>query len=134
MVVLYLFISYIAVTIMTQDPDSDLSHYVTGATDYFLSNDTFYDNATVTSSVTPDVIEASLVTVVIVSIVVIILAVVTSGGNLMVALSIQIDCKQLRTIITNYYLLSLSVADFTIGVISMPLFTVYLLMGTLAAR
>ena len=31
--------------------------------------------------------------------------------------------------VTNYFLLSLSVADFTIGAISMPLYTAYLVLG-----
>ena len=64
--------------------------------------------------------------VVIISIVVTILAILTAGGNLMVMISFKMD-KQLQTV-SNYFLLSLSIADFFIGVFSMPLYTVYLLM------
>ena len=41
--------------------------------------------------------------------------------------SFKLD-KQLQTI-SNYFLFSLAVADFTIGVFSMPMFTVYTLVG-----
>ena len=56
-----------------------------------------------------------------------ILSVVTAGGNLLVVISYQMD-RHLQTV-TNYFLLSLSVADFTIGAISMPLYTAYLVLG-----
>ncbi|XP_071455094.1 muscarinic acetylcholine receptor DM1 [Hetaerina americana] len=55
------------------------------------------------------------------------LSVVTVAGNSMVMISFKID-KQLQTI-SNYFLFSLAVADMGIGLISMPLFTVYTLMG-----
>nr|CAI5829168.1 unnamed protein product [Callosobruchus analis] len=45
----------------------------------------------------------------------------------MVMVSFKID-KQLQTI-SNYFLFSLAVADFAIGLISMPLFTIYTLLG-----
>lgn len=57
--------------------------------------------------------EASPLKVVLVSIIVSMLVIVTAGGNLMVMISMRMD-KQLQTI-SNYFLLSLSVADFTIG-------------------
>jgi hypothetical protein len=69
---------------------------------------------------------ANLPEVVAVSIVVAFLSLVTSGGNLMVLISFKMD-RQLQTV-SNYFLLSLAVADFAIGVVSMPLYTVYLLM------
>lgn len=53
------------------------------------------------------------------------LSVITIIGNLMVMISFKLD-KQLQTI-SNYFLLSLAIADFSIGVISMPLFTMYTL-------
>ena len=56
-----------------------------------------------------------------------ILAVITAGGNLLVVISYRMD-RHLQTV-TNYFLLSLSVADFTIGAISMPLYTAYLVLG-----
>ncbi|XP_076098507.1 muscarinic acetylcholine receptor M2-like [Mytilus galloprovincialis] len=72
-------------------------------------------------------VEKSLLEIISVSIVVAILSALTIGGNLLVIIAFRID-KQLQTI-TNYFLLSLAVADMAIGVISMPLYTVYLLMG-----
>ncbi|XP_056636745.1 muscarinic acetylcholine receptor DM1 isoform X1 [Diorhabda sublineata] len=56
-----------------------------------------------------------------------ILAIITVIGNIMVMISFKID-KQLQTI-SNYFLFSLAVADFAIGLISMPLFTIYTLLG-----
>jgi len=56
-----------------------------------------------------------------------ILAVATSGGNLLVIAAFKIDSQLQR--VNNYFLLSLAVADFAIGAVSMPLFTVYLLLG-----
>uniref|UniRef100_T1J5S4 G-protein coupled receptors family 1 profile domain-containing protein n=1 Tax=Strigamia maritima TaxID=126957 RepID=T1J5S4_STRMM len=56
------------------------------------------------------------------------LSVVTVVGNLMVMISFQMD-KQLQTI-SNYFLLSLAIADFAIGLISMPLFTMYTVLGS----
>jgi len=61
-----------------------------------------------------------------ISMVVAVLSIVTAGGNLMVIISFRMD-RQLQTV-SNYFLLSLSVADFAIGLVSMPLYTVYLLM------
>lgn len=49
-----------------------------------------------------------------------ILTLLTTVGNLLVLISFRIN-KQLRTV-TNYFLLSLAVADFTIGIFSMPIF------------
>ncbi|CAK9796476.1 Muscarinic acetylcholine receptor DM1 [Anthophora plagiata] len=55
------------------------------------------------------------------------LSLTTVVGNSMVMISFKID-KQLQTI-SNYFLFSLAVADFAIGLISMPLFTVYTVLG-----
>ena len=55
------------------------------------------------------------------------LGLLTVVGNILVMVSFKID-KQLQTI-SNYFLFSLAVADFIIGLVSMPLFIVYLLMG-----
>ncbi|KZC13215.1 Muscarinic acetylcholine receptor DM1 [Dufourea novaeangliae] len=55
------------------------------------------------------------------------LSVITVVGNIMVMISFKID-KQLQTT-SNYFLFSLAVADFAIGLISMPLFTVYTVLG-----
>ena len=55
------------------------------------------------------------------------LSLLTVAGNCMVMISFKID-KQLQTI-SNYFLFSLAVADFAIGLISMPLYTLYILAG-----
>ncbi|XP_074595928.1 muscarinic acetylcholine receptor M2-like isoform X2 [Brevipalpus obovatus] len=55
-------------------------------------------------------------------------SVVTIVGNVLVIISIKMD-KQLQTI-SNYFLLSLSIADFLIGAISMPLYSMYILQGS----
>ena len=69
----------------------------------------------------------SLLTVIIISVIAICLSFITVVGNCMVMISFKID-KQLQTI-SNYYLFSLAVADFAVGLISMPLFTVYTVLG-----
>ena len=70
---------------------------------------------------------SSLTEAILISLVVAILAVVTIIGNLLVIIAFKIE-KQLQTI-SNYFLLSLAVADLTIGLVSMPLFTMYLVIG-----
>nr|ANO38999.1 GCR018 [Schmidtea mediterranea] len=55
-----------------------------------------------------------------------ILSLATACGNLLVLISFCIE-GQLRTI-SNYYLLSLAVSDFLIGIISMPLYSTFLIM------
>ncbi|KAJ8673399.1 hypothetical protein QAD02_004661 [Eretmocerus hayati] len=65
--------------------------------------------------------------IVVICIVASILSVTTVVGNIMVMVSFKID-KQLQTI-SNYFLFSLAVADFAIGLISMPLFTLYTVLG-----
>lgn len=57
----------------------------------------------------------------------VLLSLTTVIGNIMVMISFKID-KQLQTI-SNYFLFSLAVADFAIGLISMPLFTLYTVLG-----
>ena len=69
----------------------------------------------------------SLPEIVAVCFVVVVLSLITSGGNLLVIVSFKMDV-QLQTV-SNYFLLSLSVADLTIGLVSMPLYSVYLLMN-----
>ncbi|XP_017768967.1 PREDICTED: muscarinic acetylcholine receptor DM1 isoform X2 [Nicrophorus vespilloides] len=80
-----------------------------------------------TSNVTIPEPTYSITEVVLIGAVACILSVVTVVGNIMVMISFKID-KQLQTI-SNYFLFSLAIADFAIGLISMPLFTVYTLLG-----
>lgn len=90
-------------------------------------NTSFYNNVTnyPTATNVPD--QPHLAQVIGVSIVVGFISIITMAGNLLVIIAFKID-KQLQTI-SNCFLLSLAVADFTIGLVSMPLYTVYLLMG-----
>lgn len=92
----------------------------------------FYNESNVTMSIVNE-IEVdkppySIFEMILIAIVAGMLSIVTVIGNIMVMISFKMD-KQLQTI-SNYFLLSLAVADFSIGLISMPLFTMYLLIGT----
>ena len=95
---------------------SDFSDYVNATT------------ATPTTAVADDFqLPYSYPEMVLIAIVAGFLSLLTVAGNCMVMISFKID-KQLQTI-SNYFLFSLAVADFAIGLISMPLFTVYTLAG-----
>jgi 7 transmembrane receptor (rhodopsin family) len=107
---------------MTSSVTVEEDGFATASTVDLTWNETLNSNGT---SETPIAV-ASLPEVVTVSIVVAILSLVTSGGNLMVLISFKMD-RQLQTV-SNYFLMSLAVADFAIGIVSMPLYTVYLLM------
>ena len=74
-----------------------------------------------------DAIPHTLWEIVIITVIVTLLVILTAGGNLLVMMAFKIE-KQLQTV-SNYFLLSLAVADFTIGIVSMPLYTVMLLMA-----
>ncbi|CAH0385693.1 unnamed protein product [Bemisia tabaci] len=85
------------------------------------------DNASATASPELPTSKFKTVQVVIFIIIATCLSIITVVGNFMVMISFKID-KQLQTI-SNYFLFSLAMADFAIGLISMPLFTVYTLLG-----
>lgn len=89
---------------------------------------TSYNNDTVNSTSTEEPgSNYSLVQIILIALVAGFLSLITVAGNFMVMMSFKMD-KQLQTI-SNYFLFSLAVADFAIGLISMPLNTVYLLMS-----
>ncbi|XP_065221422.1 muscarinic acetylcholine receptor DM1 isoform X2 [Planococcus citri] len=93
-------------------------------------NISFFDNSTNSTSFPSSGTHASRFSVTQMVIIAILsgsLSVITVAGNIMVMVSFKID-KQLQTI-SNYFLFSLAVADVTVGLISMPLFTVYTIMG-----
>lgn len=75
----------------------------------------------------PPGLRYSIPQTVVLAIIATILSILTVAGNVMVMISFKID-KQLQTI-SNYFLFSLAIADFAIGLISMPLFTVTTLLG-----
>jgi len=72
-------------------------------------------------------VEIDKVTLVFTTIIAGILALVTIFGNIFVILAYHMD-RQLQTL-SNRFLISLAVADTSIGVISIPMYTLYLQMG-----
>jgi hypothetical protein len=77
-------------------------------------------NCTSTTTTTTIVSSATLYKTILIIVGGTILSLLTTFGNLLVLISFRIN-KQLRTV-TNYFLLSLAIADFTIGFFSMPIF------------
>lgn len=94
--------------------------------DAFATTDNDTLNATAVAMADPKT-AYSLTQIIMVAMVATLASVATVVGNIMVMISFKID-KQLQTI-SNYYLFSLAIADFAIGLISMPLFTVTTLLG-----
>ena len=86
-----------------------------------------YSNSTNTTDPSAAAHRYTISQMIIIAIVATVLSVATVVGNIMVMISFKID-KQLQTI-SNYFLFSLAIADFAIGLISMPLFTVTTLLG-----
>lgn len=93
-------------------------------TDFY--NITAGNGSSNTSSIERTHVPPNTLQIVGVSILVGCISIVTMTGNLLVIIAFKID-KQLQTI-SNCFLLSLAVADFTIGLVSMPLYTLYLLL------
>ena len=98
----------------------DLTHFVSPFSILNLSsNESLDSNETIPVHTTFEIVLISLVAGA--------LSLFTICGNLFVIVAFKLD-KQLQ-IISNCFLLSLAVADLTIGLVSMPLYTLYLLMG-----
>ena len=105
------------------DNATDLYHTTEYLDFVSLLNLSFNDESK-SNNTTPD---HTTFEIVLISLVASALSLFTMSGNLFVIVAFKLD-KQLQ-IISNYFLLSLAVADFTIGLVSMPLYTLYLLMG-----
>lgn len=85
-------------------------------------------NATITPTVVHDPLGGhSVWQVIIIVLLTGSLSLVTITGNVLVVVSFKIN-KQLKTV-NNYYLLSLAFADLIIGILSMNLYTTYIIMG-----
>ncbi|XP_076022967.1 muscarinic acetylcholine receptor M5b [Genypterus blacodes] len=92
--------------------------------DVGLPNVTIDDNTTHANPALPP---HSLWEVIAITTVSAIVSLITVVGNVLVMLSFKVN-SQLKTV-NNYYLLSLAFADLIIGVLSMNLYTTYILMG-----
>nr|XP_046149282.1 muscarinic acetylcholine receptor M5-like [Oncorhynchus gorbuscha] len=90
--------------------------------DLQIQNSTFESN---TSDIQP--VPHNLWEVITIGTVSAIVSLITVVGNVLVMLSFKVN-SQLKTV-NNYYLLSLAFADLIIGVLSMNLYTSYILMG-----
>jgi len=80
----------------------------------------FYSNET-------EVAKENMVKIVLTSCVAVVLAIVTILGNIFVIVAYHTD-RRLQTL-TNRFLVSLAVADTSVGVISIPIYTLYLQLG-----
>jgi hypothetical protein len=99
--------------------ENNLSSLYNNCTSTIISSGSLYNNCTSTI-----VSSGALYKTIFVIISGTILTLLTTLGNLLVLISFRIN-KQLRTV-TNYFLLSLAIADFTIGCFSMPIFFAFL--------
>lgn len=121
---------YPEIAVIPQDflPEGDHHHanvsFLTGGTSNFTSS----PNATVTPTVVYDPLGGhSVWQVIIIVLLTGSLSLVTIIGNVLVVVSFKLN-KQLKTV-NNYYLLSLAFADLIIGILSMNLYTTYIIMG-----
>lgn len=113
-------------------PSSSFTSTLSAILDHPVANTTaivdfLQPNTSVDSCAPSDKHPYSIGTTVGLTIVFTVLSLATAGGNLMVLISFKID-PQLQTI-SNYFLLSLAVADFAIGIVSMPLYSMYILLN-----
>lgn len=120
---------YPEVAVIPQDffPEGDHHHanvsFLTGGANFTSSS-----NATVTPTVVYDPLGGhSVWQVIIIVLLTGSLSLVTIIGNILVVVSFKVN-KQLKTV-NNYYLLSLAFADLIIGILSMNLYTTYIIMG-----
>lgn len=116
-----------AISLITTTSTTLITEYAANATligSTFSSDMKMKGNATLEE--TPG-LRYSIPQTVVLAIIASLLSILTVAGNVMVMISFKID-KQLQTI-SNYFLFSLAIADFAIGLISMPLFTVTTLLG-----
>ncbi|XP_029049354.1 muscarinic Acetylcholine Receptor, A-type isoform X2 [Osmia lignaria lignaria] len=100
---------------------------VTEEPDYYVNKSYNVTNATNGLNCSGDPYSYAIWGRVMIVIVAVFLSLTTVVGNIMVMISFKID-KQLQTI-SNYFLFSLAGADFAVGLISMPLFTLYTVLG-----
>lgn len=100
---------------------------VTEEPDYFVNKSYNVTNATNGFNCSGGPFSYAIWGRVMIVLVAVFLSLTTVVGNIMVMISFKID-KQLQTI-SNYFLFSLAVADFAVGLISMPLFTLYTVLG-----
>ncbi|XP_076856694.1 muscarinic acetylcholine receptor M3 [Brachyhypopomus gauderio] len=92
------------------------------------TNLTSSQNATLTPTKLPDPLGGhSVWQVIIIVLLTGSLSLITIIGNILVLLSFKVN-NQLKTV-NNYYLLSLAFADLIIGILSMNLYTTYIIMG-----
>lgn len=116
------------ISLITTTSTTLITEYVANTT---LIGSTFASDmqmkANVTNPEEPPGLRYSIPQTVVLAIIASLLSILTVAGNVMVMISFKID-KQLQTI-SNYFLFSLAIADFAIGLISMPLFTVTTLLG-----
>ncbi|XP_037952507.1 muscarinic acetylcholine receptor DM1 isoform X2 [Teleopsis dalmanni] len=92
-----------------------------------FENDTITNHTNYTNNYESRGPKYSISSMVLMGIIAAILSILTVAGNVMVMISFKID-KQLQTI-SNYFLFSLAIADFAIGLISIPLFAVSTILG-----
>ncbi|XP_022088588.1 muscarinic acetylcholine receptor M3-like isoform X2 [Acanthaster planci] len=85
-------------------------------------------HATTPDRLTPNGTPHSTVALVFICISALLSQILTIGGNILVMLSFRVERRLQKP--SNYFLLSLAAADLIIGMFSMPIYTLYLIMGS----